>query len=162
MRQLFFLGFISFLLTILHTTLFNLLTIGNAVPDILLIWIVYLGITRGQLAGTLSGFSIGLLMDIIGGQDGMLGLSALVKSLAGFAAGYFYNENKTEMTLSSSKLIVAVGVCALLHNAIYFLILLRGSDVGWWQSIALHGVPSTLYTTGLTVVPMSLFRRKYQ
>lgn len=161
MRQLFFFALISLLLIVLHTTVVNFVTLGSAVPDILLVWIVYVAITGGQMAGTLFGFCIGLFVDIISGHDGMLGLSALTKTLAGFVAGYFFNENKTEQTLSSSSFVVAVGLCALLHNGIYFLIFLRGSDVGWWQSIAVYGIPSALYTTALAVVPMSVFRRKY-
>ncbi len=161
MRQRLSFALISLLLIVLHTTLVNFVTLGTAVPDILLIWIAYLAITQGQISGTLFGFFIGLFVDIISGHDGMLGLSALTKTLAGFIAGYFFNENKTEQTLSSWSLIIVVGLCTLLHNAIYFLIFLRGSDVGWWQSVALYGIPSALYTTALAIVPMSVFRRKY-
>jgi rod shape-determining protein MreD len=161
MRRFFSLAFFSLLLIVVHTTFVSAITISTAVPDILLVWIVYLAITQGQVAGTVFGFGIGLMVDIISGHDSMLGLSALTKSFAGFVAGYFYNENKTEQTLTSSSFLIAAGICSLLHNGIYFLIFLRGSDVGWWQSIALHGIPSTLYTTVLAVVPMSVFRRKY-
>jgi rod shape-determining protein MreD len=162
MRRAFSVASISLLLILLQTTLVNAVTLGTAVPDVLVIWIVYLAIQFGQIAATVLGFGIGLCMDLLSGQDGMLGLAALSKSLAGFLAGYFYHENKTEQTLSSGRFVAAVGFAALLHNAIYFLIFLRGSDVGWWQAITWHGVPSTLYTMVLSVVPMSLFRRKYQ
>lgn len=162
MRRVFSVFSISLLLILLHTTLVNVVTVGTAVPDVLLIWVVYLAIQFGQLAGTILGFSIGLFIDLLSGNDGMVGLAALSKSLAGFLAGYFYQENKTEQTLSSARFVVAVGLAALLHNAIYFVIFLYGSDVGWWRAIAWHGIPSTLYTTALSIVPMSLFRRRYQ
>lgn len=162
MRRYLFLSFISFLLIVFSTTVVNFVAIGNAIPDLLLMWIVYIAITQGQLTGTLFGFSIGLFVDVISGNDGMLGLSALCKSLAGFVAGYFYHENKIEINLSTSKFLFAVGTSALLHNALYFVIFLRGSDVGWWSAIVAYGIPSMLYTTALAVVPMSLFRRKFQ
>lgn len=162
MRRLPFHVLTSVVLILLHTTLVPFIVIGNAIPDILLIWIVYLAITRGQIAGTLAGFLLGLTVDIISGNDGMLGLGAIAKTVAGFLAGYFYNENKTEQTLGSSGFILAVGLAAALHSAIYFLIFLRAGDVGWWQSIVLHGMPSAAYTTALAVIPMSLFRRKYR
>lgn len=162
MRRHVRLSLISFLLIVVNATLVDFITIGNAVPDILLIWIVYVAVTQGQLAATLYGFFIGLGVDLIAGDDGMLGLSTFVKTLAGFLAGYFFNDNKIELTLSSWKFVVAVGLCTLLHNGIYFLIFLRGSEISWWHSIAWYGVPSMLYTTALTAVPMSLFRRRYQ
>jgi len=40
-----------------------------------------------------------MVVDLLSGADGMLGLSALAKTIAGFVAGYFYNENKTLQTL---------------------------------------------------------------
>ncbi len=160
MRQILFYVFLTLFFLAVHATLINYITIGNAIPDILLIWIVYIALTRGQMSGLLAGFFIGLFIDFISG--GVLGLSALTKTLAGFFAGYFFNENKTEQTLSTWKFVVAVGLAALLHNAIYFLIFLQGTDVGWWRALILHGIPSTLYTTALAMIPMFIFRRKFQ
>ena len=162
MRQTLFFAFISIVLLVVHSTIINFVTLGNAVPDILTIWIVYIAIVSGQLSGTVAGFCIGLLVDVMSGNDGMLGLSAMTKTLAGFSAGYFFNENKTEQTLSTWTFVFAVGLATLLHNAVYFTIFLQGTDVGWWRAVVLHGIPSSLYTTALAVVPMSVFRRKFQ
>ncbi|MER3523247.1 MAG: rod shape-determining protein MreD [Ignavibacteria bacterium] len=162
MRRNFSAVVLSLLLVLLQTTIVNVLTLGYAVPDLLILWIVVLAIRRGQVVATLYGFGIGVFLDLISGSDGMLGLSALSKSLAGFVAGYFYHENRIELTLSSVRLVVVVGSAALLHNAVYFLIFLRGSDVIWWRAVSEHGVPSTLYTTVLSVIPMAISRRKYQ
>jgi rod shape-determining protein MreD len=162
MRDALSLAMISLILIVLQTTLAQFVTIVNAIPDIAVIWIVYVALTRGQIAGTIVGFATGLLFDLMSGEDGMLGLAALCKTLAGFFAGYFYHENKTEQTLSSWRVVVIVGVAALLHNAIYFLIFLQGTDVGWSQALGLHGIPSSLYTTTLALIPMAVFRRKFQ
>jgi rod shape-determining protein MreD len=150
----------ALLLIVVHATILNFVTIGNAIPDIILIWVVYVAITTGQLTGTITGFFVGIIVDLLSG--GVLGLSALAKTLAGFVGGYFFNENKIEQTLSTSKFVIAVGIASVLHNAIYFLIFLQGTDVGWARAVALHGIPSALYTTVLAVVPMAIFRRRYQ
>ncbi len=160
MRQILFYGFLSLFFLVIHATLVNYLTIGNAIPDILIIWVVYIAVTSGQMSGLVAGFLIGLFVDFISG--GVLGLSALTKTLVGFLAGYFFNENKIEQNLSTWRFVIAVGLAALLHNAIYFLIFLQGTDVGWWRALVLHGIPSTLYTTVLAMIPMFIFRRKYQ
>ena len=161
MRRIVSYALITLLLIALHSTLVNIITIGTAIPDVLVIWIVYIAITSTQLNGTIAGFIIGLLVDLISGNDGMLGLSAMTKTIAGFVAGYFYNENMTEQTLAGWKFVFAVGLASLLHNGVYFLIFLQGTDISWWRAVALHGIPSSLYTTPLAMVPMFVFRRKY-
>jgi rod shape-determining protein MreD len=162
MRDALVLAITSLVLIVVQTTLVQFVTIVNAIPDLALLWIVYVAITRGKIAGTIVGFATGLLFDFMSGADGMLGLAALCKTLAGYVAGLFYNENKTEQTLSSWRGVVIVGCAALLHNALYFLIFLQGSDVGWSRALGLHGIPSSLYTTILALIPMAVFRRKYQ
>ncbi len=152
---------LSMLFIIIHTTLVKFFSISDIVPDILLVWIGYIAIREGQIAGTLSGFLIGLTLDLLGGQDGMLGLSALSKTIAGFTAGYFYNENKVMQTLGSYVFIVVVGVSALVHNTLYFIIFLQGTTLGVWDMMLRYGLPATLYTAAVSLLPMFAFARKY-
>ena len=162
MRRAIHFVIVSLILVVLQTTLARFVTVGTASPDFALLWIVYAAIIAGQLRGTVVGFGTGIVFDLISGQDSMLGLAALCKSIAGFIAGYFYGESKTELTLSTWRYMFAVGIASLLHNAIYFLIFLQGGDIDWKQTLVLYTIPSTLYTTGLAVVPMLVLRRKFQ
>jgi rod shape-determining protein MreD len=152
---------VSLLLLLLSTTLVRFFAISEIVPDILLVWIVYIAIREGQVAGMTAGFLLGLLVDLLSGPDGMMGLSALSKTIAGFLGGYFYNENKTLQTLGGYQFIVAIGVVSLVHNVIYFLIFLQGTDMGWWKMILSYGVPTTLYTAAVGLLPMFAIARKY-
>jgi rod shape-determining protein MreD len=152
---------LSIVLLVFSTTLLEFLAIYSIVPDILLIWIVYLAIKEGQLAGMVTGFLIGLTFDLLSGPDGMLGLSALTKTFAGFLAGYFYNENKTFQTLGGYQFLLAVGFVTLMHHAIYFLIFLQGTDIGWGRTILLYSIPDTLYTTAVSLLPMFAIARKH-
>ena len=146
---------------LLDTKLMKFLAIGGIVPDLLVIWIVYIAIREGQMAGTIAGFAIGLTLDLLSGHDGMLGLSALVKTVAGFTGGYFFNENKTLQTLGGYQFLIALAVVSLVHNLIYFLIFLQGTDVSPWGAIAFYGVPTTIYTVAFGLLPMFAFARKY-
>src|SRR5258706_12621890 len=101
MRKLIIYCFISMLLILAQTSLLRLVSLEGITPDILTIWIVYIALKEGQLSATLSGFCIGLIVDLITGN--FIGLAALTKTLAGFFAGYFYNENKTRLTLGSYR-----------------------------------------------------------
>jgi rod shape-determining protein MreD len=145
---------VSLLLLLLSTTLVKFLAISEIVPDILLVWIVYVAIREGQIAGMTAGFLLGLVVDLLSGPDGMTGVSALAKTVAGFLAGYFYNENKTLQTLGGYQFIVAIGVVSLVHNVIYFLIFLQGTDMSWWRMIL-------VYTAAIGLLPMFAIARKY-
>jgi rod shape-determining protein MreD len=151
---------LTVVLIVFQTTLVRYLTIGDLSPDILLVWIVYLAIARGQTTATVTGFSVGLVLDLLSGSDGMLGLSALAKSTGGFVAGYFYNENKTAQTLGTYRFLLIIAAAAFVHNLIYFIIFLQGSGVSWWHATLYYGLPAALYTSATGLIPMFIFARR--
>lgn len=152
---------ITVLLFLVQSVVVPYLSILHIAPDVLLLWVIYLAVRRGQVVATGAGFLIGLVLDLLSGDDGMLGLSSLAKSLAGFIAGYSYNENKTFQTLGSPQLILITAVASLVHNAVYFFIFLQGSGVGWVDAIVHYGIPDTLYTSAIALLPMFVYARKY-
>lgn len=152
---------LSVVFIIVHTTLVKFLAIRDVTPDILVVWIVYLAIRRGQMVGTIAGFLLGIVVDLLAGQDGMLGVSSLAKTIAGFAAGYFHDENKTHQTLGGYSFLVVTGIAAIMHNIIYFLIFLQGSSTDIAGILLTYGFPATLYTVAVALLPMFAFARKY-
>src|SRR5438093_450598 len=90
-------AFYSVLLLMVQIKLMKFLSVEEITPDVLTIWIVYLALQQGQLNGMIWGFCIGLAFDLATGN--FIGLSALTKTVCGFAAGYFFNENKALLTL---------------------------------------------------------------
>jgi rod shape-determining protein MreD len=151
---------LSIAVLLLQTTLVKFLAIRTIVPDLVLLWIVAVAIRRGQIPATIAGFSLGLLQDLLSGPDGMLGLAAFAKTLGGFVAGYFFNENKVFVTLGSYRLLLLAAGVSVLHNILYFLILLQGSGISWSDSLLSYGFPTTLYTVGVALIPMFAFARK--
>lgn len=148
----------TLLLITFQTTIVSFTSIANIIPDVMLIWIVYLAVTEGQIPATLYGFGIGLLLDLVSGQ--FLGLSALSKTVAGFLAGYFYHENKIEINLANYQFLLFVGIASLAHNLIYFIIFTQGSDVGLLTAVFRFGLFSTLYTTFVAFIPMFIHARR--
>lgn len=151
-------GLMSFLLIALQSTLVNYLALGGIAPDLLLIWVVIIALREGQLKGTIWGFAIGLVADLVSG--GFLGLSALTKTIGGFIAGYFYNENKTRQTLGSYRLLAIMLFVGLVHNILYFIIFTRGAEISIADAVLRFGLISTLYTTTVTILPLLAFSRK--
>jgi rod shape-determining protein MreD len=153
-------GLLTLGVLILQTTLVQYMAIGGLMPDLLLLWIVAVAVRRGQVPATVIGFCSGLALDLLSGNDGMLGLAALAKTVGGFLAGYFYNENKILQTLSSYRFVLIVLLTATVHNLIYFIIFLQGSEVSWWGSVLFYGIPTALYTAAVCLIPMFIYARK--
>lgn len=160
-RSLTYIG-ISLAVLLLQTTLVPYVAVGGIVPDLALIWIVYLGITRGQIAASTAGFLLGLLLDVLAGGDTMLGLSSFAKALAGFLAGYTFNENKITQILSGAQFPGILAGVSLVHNLVYFLIFLQGSDLSWNDAIVFYGIPTTVYTVLVSVIAVFIFARRYR
>jgi len=162
MARPFLLLVISLAVLLVQTTAIPFVAVGTIVPDLVLIWIVYLGIARGPVTASTAGFFLGLALDILAGEDGMLGLSSLTKAVAGFLAGYTFNKNKTAQTLSSAQFPVIVAVVSLVHNLLYFIIFLQGTDITWNDAIVRHGIPATVYTVLVALLPMFILARRYR
>jgi rod shape-determining protein MreD len=160
MRQNAIDGALTLLVLVVQTTLLRYMALGGLTPDLILIWVVVIAIRRGQIPATVAGFCAGLALDLLSGNDGMLGLAALTKTAAGFLAGYFYSENKVLQTLSSYRFILTLLLVATVHNLVYFIIFLQGSEVSWWGAVLFYGIPSAIYTAAVGLIPMFAFARK--
>jgi len=151
---------LSVLVLLLQTTLARFLVIQGIVPDLVLLWVITIAIRRGQIPATIAGFSLGLALDLISGPDGVLGLAALSKTVGGFLAGYFYNENKILQTMGGYQLLLITALVALIHNLLYFFVFLQGSGLGWVTMMGRYGIPAAVYTTAIAVLPMLAYARK--
>ena len=151
---------LSLLVLVLQTTVVRFLAIEGIVPDIVLLWIITIAIRRGQIPATIAGFLLGLALDLLSGPDGVLGLTAMTKTVSGFLAGYFYNENKVLQTMGGYQLLLSTALVALVHNLLYFFVFLQGSGLGWAAMMGLYGIPATAYTIAIAVLPMLAYARK--
>ncbi|MGH2568118.1 MAG: rod shape-determining protein MreD [Bacteroidota bacterium] len=150
---------VALALLLLQTTFIPFLSLGEYLPDVLLIWVVFIAVRRGQVEAAISGFAVGLAQDLVTTQ--FLGLAALAKTVSGFAAGYFFNENKTEITLSSYRFVLIVLLASMIHNIVYFMIFLQGVEAPLIVTTLRFSILTGLYTSLLSFLPMFLFARKY-
>jgi rod shape-determining protein MreD len=79
--------FSGLLIWIAQLLLADFLSIGTIRPDFLVILILYWSIKYGRTIGTISGFLIGLLIDLSGAAS-YFGLSPLIYSVTGYLGGY--------------------------------------------------------------------------
>jgi len=147
-------------LLLLQTTFVPFLSIGGFLPDPLLLWVVYVAIRRGQMEATITGFLVGLLQDAVSMQ--FFGLSALTKTIAGFVAGYFFNDNSTEQTLGSYRFLTILFLSSFVHNIVYYGIFLQGIQESVFSTMIEFSIVTSLYTVVVGVFPMFTFVRKYR
>lgn len=101
---------------LIQLTVIPLLSINSAIPDLILILLVYYSITEGQIYGSVLGFIYGFFFDIITGS--LIGSTMIAKTLAGFTAGYFSSENKRDQYLISYNFSLIVLLCSLIDSTI--------------------------------------------
>lgn len=82
----------SFLILIvfvlIETALLSNIFFLPAIPDFLLLCVLYFSIRNGKVAGELTGFFSGLLLDFLSGSP--FGLNCLIRTTIGFLGGFFH------------------------------------------------------------------------
>jgi rod shape-determining protein MreD len=122
---------------LLQLTVVDLITLRGIQPDLVLIVLCYIALARGRRTGAVYGFGIGLIQDAVG--TGVLGLSALARTLAGFFAGNFAGDSRIHQVLVPSLVVLAAD---LIYNAIIALVsTFTPEGLQWFQVIS-----TALYT----------------
>lgn len=128
-----------FLALLLQASWINGLAIYGIAPDIVIIILVFIAFTRGQIEATILGFISGLLIDIYD-PGTRLGVNALANSLVGFLAGYSRVSIAAEDLQAQAAILFAA---TLLHDVIFFLVALQP------LKILSVGLGTGLYTAAL-------------
>ena len=76
-----------FVAAIMQVSIFTQIHVFGGVPDVLLVTLVAIALLRGSVAGAVSGFVAGLLVDTA--TLGQLGLTSLVLTVAGYWIGRY-------------------------------------------------------------------------
>ena len=155
--RLLIIGFVLFIVQLVFVPFIGIL---EFTPDLLILWLVYIGIKRGHIEATIAGFFVGLLQDSVTTQ--FFGLAALSKTIAGFLAGYFYTETTAEQTLGSYRLLVAATLISMAHNIVYYGIFFQGLNQSFFLATSQLTLGISLYTSILAIFPMFAFSRSYQ
>ncbi len=102
---------------LLQTSVFDLFKLADTVPNVLLILVSSISVMRGQKEGMLTGFFIGLLLDIF--YSSWLGGFAFIYMFFGFVDGLF---NKTYYSDDIFLPIIMIGVNDLIYGIFMYII----------------------------------------
>ena len=144
------------LAVVLAQWLLSNLRLWGVVPDVVLLYVAYVALRRGRVAGAVTGFWTGLLMDFVVNPS-TLGVNALLKTLMGFVVGLFRSEQGEHLRLTPVQAFVGALVVAVVHNGL--LTILLALDVGTRTPFLIFGLwlGGALYTAVVALVG-SLFR----
>lgn len=142
---------------LLQWLVFGRLPLWGVVPDIVLLFVTLTAIRHGRLPGAVAGFGAGLLMDILVNPH-LLGLNAVLKTLMGFAIGFFRSDQGDSLRLVPVQAFVGALVVAVVHNGIMIILLAIDQSTrtlflvfGLWLGAALY--------TAVVALVGSLFKR---
>jgi rod shape-determining protein MreD len=142
---------------LVQTTWIHQVSIFQIQPDLVVLVLVFIALRTGPFEATLLGFAIGLIKDAYAPPD--LGLTALAKSIIGFAAGYTHSRIQVD---NPQVQVVLIFVAVLVHEIIYYIgysgISLNDAPYYWWR----YGLGRAVYTAlcGL-VYSYALVGRRY-
>ena len=151
----FFLIIVSF---VLQSTIFQWISFGGIVPNILIILTSTYAIMRGDKVGLIMGFFCGLLADVFFGS--FLGLNAIIYMYIGYLSGKFHQVFYPE-DIKLPLIIIIVSDFVYGISIYIFMFLLRGRfDFSYYfKNIIL---PELVYTilVSLIIYPILLFIHK--
>jgi rod shape-determining protein MreD len=147
-------AFILLVVLVLQSTVVYRIEIAGIRPDLLVGFVVYFAWMRGPVAGTIAGFTVGLLQDL--DAPGPLGLNALAKSVVGFlVAKAGFRVHRSNVGVRFAFFFVAL----LVHDIIYFGAITNGDWGDFMREMFFVGLPSALYTAILVLALLYLAER---
>lgn len=108
--------FTAFIGIVLQDTVFNIISVAEGKPDIVLILVVFFALFNGHVKGGFLGVVFGLMEDLMTGR--FIGLNAICKGLTGFIIGLL-----SERLYKNNFFIpvVTVFVATFLQSILYLL-----------------------------------------
>ena len=107
---------IIFVIYFLQSNFFNWFTISGIMPNLFVVFVLFVGLFASKMMGTIYGMVIGLILDVIFRQK--IGVSFIALGLVGFLATIF-DKNFSKDSRMTIMLMVA-GLTILYESIVYF------------------------------------------
>lgn len=135
------------MIVILQSTLVDYIMIYNVKPNLILIFIVSVGLLRGNVEGAVIGVFMGLAWDVVSGK--LLGFYALLGLFLGFLTGSvnkrLYRENF--LVILFFTFVSTVGF----EWAVYFLHTVFTSKIDFYYPFRYVILPEAIYNCGVSI-----------
>lgn len=136
------LSLMALVLLVLDVSLGGLLTLGSVRPSLTLPLIVYIGLLRGPVPGTLFGAALGLGVDILGALP--LGATSFAFCIVGFVSGKLWHEGAFRLLWPWGSFLM---VGAAFTEAFAHYLMSHGMGLPFLPLFMRSGLPGAFYTT---------------
>ncbi len=133
----------------LQWLVFGRLKLWGAYPDVVLLYVAFVALRFGRVAGTSTGFLTGFLMDML---YGTWGIHMFVKTLLGFVVGLFESEGSEGPRLGPGQIAVGTLGLALIHNGLFVVFLALAHSTRTPMLVWALWLGAAVYTTVVAVV----------
>jgi rod shape-determining protein MreD len=137
-----------FAAAVLQAALAPYLSIGQVVPNFLLLVVVTIALVEGPAPGAAVGFSAGLIFDLLG--SGPVGPMMIVLTLTGYLAGLMHENMFAEGWLLPLSVLAIASLSA--EVAYGLILILLGSEIPFWWTFLTKMVPAAVYNTALALL----------
>lgn len=144
----------AIILGIMQITIVPLLEAWEGIPNLLLVFSVWIVITEGKLIGFISAFLLGIIYDIFTLQ--VIGVSSFAFLISALIASFFYKPDKLMIIFSRYNFVFIVFLCAFAANLIQNIFYVRLSQIDFWVSFVYKWLISTVYTSFVAIIPYYL------
>ena len=142
--------FVFIPVVLIQLTVIPFVAIQEVVPNLILIAVVYFSISNGQIFGTITGASYGLLFDLISGN--LVGSHMLSKTVAGFIAGYFSGETRREKYLYTYSFTLVILLSALADAMIFSFFSVIDFNTNFLMALFNHALLPSIYTSIVSIL----------
>jgi rod shape-determining protein MreD len=142
--------FVFIPVVLIQLTVIPFVAIQEVVPNLILIAVVYFSISNGQIFGTITGASYGLLFVLISGN--LVGSHMLSKTVAGFVAGYFSGETRREKYLYTYSFTFVVLLSALADAMIFSFFSVIDFNTNFLMALFNHALLPSIYTSIVSIL----------
>jgi rod shape-determining protein MreD len=142
--------FVFIPVALIQLTVIPFIAIQEVVPNLILIAVVYFSISNGQIFGTITGASYGLLFDLISGN--LVGSHMLSKTVAGFVAGYFSGETRREKYLYTYSFTLVVLISALADAMIFSFFSVIDFNTNFILALFNYALLPSIYTSIVSIL----------
>jgi rod shape-determining protein MreD len=141
---------------LLQVTVMPYINVGDGIPDLIAPTVVVIAILRGTLVGAVTGFSMGLLVEL-SSPIGTLGVLALLYLVIGAWCGRFCS--REESSTLTAPLVLSVAAALVVQIGVMIFNLLLGTQMPVSEFIVSVLLP-TLALTALLSPPVLLVGRR--